>query len=309
LEAYMRCRLASLPAGVLTVEVEEVESMATAKHSLPLALSTLEKTSFSFIELTAVSMRSRAATITAVMMGLLFFQALRPAGALAQTICAPPFCGPTSDTLLIKSTDKFGTTTVDVQSTFIELGGGLELLTGTETINDSLQPGIPTTGPPFFDGGFRTAAGPSSITVGLTDVSSTGQVVVSDLLTATVDPASITMVTPDSNLCTPPEFCFVTINWTLTSDDESAGGLAAPAGIPLVPELSAGNQLASFFQFQFTYQGGSVPGPLSIGPSSVMVTSDVETVTPPTPEPSTLLLLGSGLASLGAWRRKMLKRI
>jgi hypothetical protein len=97
-----------------------------------------------------------------------------------------------------------------------------------------------------------------------------------------------------SNLCSPAEFCFVKINWTLTSDDESAGGLAAPAGIPLVPELTAGNQLASFFQFQFTYQGGSLPGPFSIGPSSVMVTSDVETVTPPVPEPNTLLLLVSG---------------
>jgi hypothetical protein len=269
------------------------------------------KSSFSFIALTAVSMRSRAATITAAMIGLLFFQALSAAGALAQstlTICAPPFCGPASDSLLIKSTDVFGNTSVDVQGTFIEGSSvGPEVLTGTETINDSFQPGIPA----GFDGGFRTAAGPSSITVGLTDVSSTGQVVVSDLLTATVDPASITMIPPGSmsNLCTPPEFCFVKINWTLTSDDESAGGLAAPPGIPLVPELSAGNQLASFFQFQFTYQGGSLPGPFSIGPSSVMVTSDVETVTPPTPEPSTLLLLGSGLASLGAWRRKMLKRI
>jgi PEP-CTERM motif len=263
------------------------------------------KSSFSFIALTAVSMRSRAATITAVMIGLLFLQALRPAPALASSICAPPFCGPASDTLLIKSTDIFGNTTVDVQGTFIELGVGPEVLTGSETINDSFQPGIPS----GFDGGFRTAAGPSSITVGLTDVSSTGQVVVSELLTATVDPASITMVTPNSNLCTPPEFCFVKINWTLTSDDESAGGLAAPPGIPLVPELSAGNQLASFFQFQFTYQGGSLPGPFSIGPSSVMVTSDVETVTPPVPEPNTLLLLGSGLASLGAWGRKMLKRI
>jgi hypothetical protein len=225
----------------------------------------------------------------------------------ADTICAPPFCGPASDSLLIKSTDIFGNTTVDVQGTFIELGVGPEVLTGSETINDSFQPGIPS----GFDGGFRTAAGPSSITVGLTDVSSTGQVVVSDLLTATVDPASITMIPPGSmsNLCTPPEFCFVKINWTLTSDDESPGGLAAPAGIPLLPELSAGNQLASFFQFQFTYQGGSLPGPFSIGPSSVLVTSDVETVTPPVPEPNTLLLLGSGLASLGAWGRKMLKRI
>ena len=270
------------------------------------------KSSFSFIALTAVSMRSRAATITAAMIGLLFFQALSAAGALAQStlnICGgPPICGPTSDTLLIKSTDVFGNTFVDVQGTFIEGSSvGPEVLTGTETINDSSQLGIPA----GFDGGFRTAAGPSSITVGLTDVSSTGQVVVSELLTATVDPASITMIPPGSmsNLCTPPEFCFVGINWTLTSDDESPGGLAAPAGIPLVPELSAGNQLASFFQFQFTYQGGSQPGPFSIGPSSVMVTSDVETVTPPTPEPSTLLLLGSGLASLGAWRRKMLKRI
>jgi PEP-CTERM motif len=268
------------------------------------------KSSFSFIALTAVSMRSRAATITAAMIGLLFFQALSAAGALAQStlpICGgPPICGPTSDTLLIKSTDVFGNTSVDVQGTFIEGSSvGPEVLTGTERINDSFQPGIPA----GFDGGFRTAAGPSSITVGLTDVSSTAKVVVSELLTATVDPASITMVTPNSNLCTPPEFCFVTINWTLTSDDESAAGLAAPPGIPLVPELSAGNQLASFFKFQFTYQGGSLPGPFSIGPSSVMVTSDVETVTPPTPEPSTLLLLGSGLASLGAWRRKMLKRI
>jgi hypothetical protein len=175
------------------------------------------KTSSSFIELAAVSMRSRAATITAVMIGVLFLQALGPAGALAQTICAPPFCGPASDTLLIKSTDTFGTTTVDVQSTFIELGVGPELLTGTETINDSLQPGIPS----GFNGGFRTAVGPSSITVGLTDVSSTGQVVISDLLTATVDPASLTAPT---SLCTPPEFCFVNINWILTSDDESLGG-------------------------------------------------------------------------------------
>src|SRR5260370_26786490 len=104
--------------------------------STPLCKKAREKIFFPFRPLPAVTMRARAATITGAMIGLVFFQALSAAGALAQstlTICGgPPICGATSDTLLIKSTDVFGNTSVDVQSTFIEGSSvGPEILTGT----------------------------------------------------------------------------------------------------------------------------------------------------------------------------------
>jgi hypothetical protein len=98
-------------------------------------------------------------------------------------------------------------------------------------------------------------------------------------------------------------------NWTLNffSDTDAASGLTLPTDncpgtgditircVVTTLETGSPQTIGNLF-----LNSGGTPFAGGLGLFAVTVQSDLETV----PEPSTLLLLGSGLAGLAAWRRK-----
>jgi len=79
-------------------------------------------------------------------------------------------------------------------------------------------------------------------------------------------------------------------------------GLSVPATVSLVGTGLTPDQVLPDFT---TLTSGELVADVGalFGPGAV-VTADINSVSIAVPEPSTALLLGSGLAALGAWRRR-----